>query len=305
MKKSAPFPELLSFKTEDGLDLPGLLYVPDRKTKRALLYLHGNGDSSILYKVAHNNIFAEILGQKGVAYFPFNNRGGQFIRRFSIRKKGKTRYTLFGSAYERIKDCVLDIDAALSFLRSRGFTEFYLMGHSTGANKICVYNYHKPRNKIKKYVLSAGGDDTGHYYDSVGPAAFVKLVKKAGAYARSRKKYELVTNLFYPVISWQSLYDTINPNGDYNIFPYNEYFNDLQISRKKLFREFAEIKKPTLVVYGESDEYLPRPVEDVMKALADHTVNEQTNFKIIKGANHSFGGQERELARTIARWLTA
>ena len=47
---------------------------------------------------------------------------------------------LGGCAYERIRDCVLDIDGAVRELRRRGYRDITLIGHSTGANKIAVYD---------------------------------------------------------------------------------------------------------------------------------------------------------------------
>jgi len=296
--------ELVSFKTKDDLALPGLLYTPKRKTRKVLIDLHGNGTSSIFYHVEQNREISQALERRGIAYFPFNNRGANLIKSFSVYKNKKKKRVLFGCAYERIKECVLDIDAAVSFLRKRGFQEFYLIGHSTGANKICVYNRYKPRNSIKKYILSAGGDDTGIYYSMLGKKRFLNLLKKAKRLAHSKKKQELVTNVDYPAISWQSLYDTINPNGDYNIFPYNEYFDHLALSRKRLFKEFSLIKKPTLVIYGSQDEYLPRSAENVVDVLQEHTDNKEMNFEIIKDADHSFNGKEKQFAHTVVAWLT-
>ena len=36
-----------------------------------------------------------------------------------------------------------------------------LIGHSTGANKIAVYDHYKPRNQVKRYVLVAGNYMSG------------------------------------------------------------------------------------------------------------------------------------------------
>lgn len=298
-------PELVSFKTKDKLKLPGLLYTPKRNTRKVLIDLHGNGTSSAFYHTHQNREMSQALAKKRIAYFPFNNRGANLIKSFSFYKNGKKKRILYGTAYELIKDCILDINAAISFLQSCGFSEFYLIGHSTGANKICVYNYYKPRSKIKKYILSAGGDDTGIYYNELGQRRFLSLLTKAKEYANSKRRRELVTNLFYPALSWQSFYDTINPNGDYNIFPYNEYFNNLKLSRKKLFREFSSINKPTLVVYGEKDEYLPRSVKIVIDLLKTQVKEPNIfDFKIIKGADHGFTGKEKQLAKTVANWLS-
>lgn len=297
---------LVSFKTKDGLELPGLLYTPDRKNKKVLIDLHGNGTSSSFYHVEQNREVSKVLVKKGIAYFPFNNRGAHLIKSFSFYKNKRKQRISYGSAYELIKECVIDIDSAIAFLEKEGFREFYLMGHSTGANKICVYNYYKPRNKIKKYILSAGGDDTGIYYKLLGRRRFMALLKKSKTLAKSKRKTELATDVFYAAMSWQSIYDTINPDGDYNIFPYNEYFDDLGLSRKKLFREFDSIRKPTLVVYGDKDEYLPRPVEEIVDVLKGHTHDKESlDFVTIKGADHSYAGKEREFASKVGKWLTS
>jgi pimeloyl-ACP methyl ester carboxylesterase len=57
-------------------------------------------------------------------------------------------------------------------LRRRGYRDITLIGHSTGANKIAVYDHYKPRNSIKRYVLLGGGDDTGILYEHLGPRRF-------------------------------------------------------------------------------------------------------------------------------------
>ena len=85
-----------------------------------------------------------------------------------------------------------------------------------------------------------------------------------------------------PLISYQSLYDTVNPNGDYNIFPFNEYMNKLHLSKKPLFKEYRTIDKPTL------------------KECPNRKL---FTFKIIKGADHGFTGKEKELLKIITDWL--
>ena len=111
-----------------------------------------------------------------------------------------------------------------------------------------------------------------------------------------------------PPISYQSLYDTINPNGDYNIFPYNEYINNLKLSKKPLFREYKTIDKPTLVIYGELDEYCYGDVLRCVDILKKESASWRTNpklftFKIIKGADHGFDGKGKEIIETIVDWL--
>ncbi|MEK9179651.1 MAG: hypothetical protein AAB893_04255, partial [Patescibacteria group bacterium] len=131
--------QLVNFETRDHLMLPGLLYEPERKTKKILVYLHGNGSSCVFYKTDLMNCLAETLTDNGFSFFPFNNRGANLIKKLDRKlPDGTKERVLYGMTYEIIKDCVIDIDGAIEYLTSLGYNEIYLVGSSTGANKICV-----------------------------------------------------------------------------------------------------------------------------------------------------------------------
>ncbi len=296
---------LVQFDTKDKLTLPGLLYEPAHKTKKVALFLHGNGSSSIFYTANFNETIANELAKKGMAYFPFNNRGAHLIKKFSRRVKGKKVSVRYGMTYELIKECPLDIDAAIRFLKRRGYNEFFLIGHSTGANKICVYDHYRPKNPISKYVLLAGADDMGLYYKELGKEWFRRLLFISKRKTKQGKGRELLKEReLRNIISYQSLYDTINPDGDYNSFPFLEYFSGVKLSKKKLFRQYARINTPTLVVHGEKDEYLIDSAQKTMECLRTFTKHpEKFSFKIIKGADHGFRRHDKELGRVLAIFL--
>jgi len=297
----------VQFKTQDNLLLPGLLFEPTKKSKRILLVLHGCGSTDVFYSVAKNYYFAKELSKRGIAYFPFNNRGAHYIK--SLKKtdeNGEEEKLHYGTAFELIKDSIIDIEAALDYLETLGYREFYLFGHSTGANKICVYNYYQPTNRVAKYILAGGGDDTGIYYQQAGSRVkFLAYLEKARSMIKKGLGEKLVPKYISDYLfSYQSYFDVCNPDGDYNIFPFNEYLNKLKLSRKPLFREYRSIKKSTLVVYGENDEYAPgggkMAVEILKKEKPEHT---PMKFKIVTGSDHGFNGYEQELARLITDWI--
>ena len=298
--------ELVEFKTSDNLYLPGLLFEPAQKTDRAALFLHGNGSASIFYNVNGVNSMAQELARRGIAYFPFNNRGAHYIHKLWTEKDGTRTREPYGAAYELIKECLFDIDGALEFLKQRGYREFYLLGSSTGANKICVYNFYKPKNKIAKYVLFSGGDDTGISYQMMGEKNFYGALEKCRYEIKKGHGRKLLPkSLTDYLYSYQSFYDTINPDGDYNVFPFNEYMNHLKLSKKPLFREYKSIKKPTLVVYGGDDEYCYGKVPEIIGILKKEcSSKKQFTFEIIEKADHNFNGREADLAKVIAHWLS-
>ncbi|MBV9476566.1 MAG: alpha/beta fold hydrolase [Acidobacteria bacterium] len=294
----------MRFEATDGVELAALLFEPKRATTRAAIFLHGTGGSSV-FESKRTNVLARELLDAGIAYFPFNNRGALVIRRLRNAKKKKS--LAGGAAHERIRECVFDIDGAIRELRRRGYRDITLIGHSTGANKIAVYDHYKPRNPIKRYVLLGGGDDTGMLYAPLGPRRFANALEKARAMIRARRGEEFVPRALSPMLlSWQSFHDMANPDGDYNVFPFLEAMQNVRLGHKPRFRYLRGIRKPALVLYGEHDEYAYGDVVRCVAILADIT-SAQPNVElgIIADADHGFGGKEAELADAIVNWWTA
>ena len=295
-------PKLVEFETSDGLNLPGLLYEA-KGSKKVIIYLHRNGSSSIFYNEIEHRDLPQALVNKGFSFLKFNNRGAHIIKTFKIKKNDVLERVSYGTAFEKIKDCLFDIDAALAFLEKLGYTEFYLVGSSTGANKICVYDHYKPNNLFKKYVLICGGDDAGSYYDELGDKLFFKLLSNSKEKIKNGKGGELITELASNgvIFSYQGFYDIANPDGDYNCFPYLEAFGRAKLSSKPLFRYFAGIKKDSFIVYWENDEYTWGNIKGVITTLKKY--QPEFDYKVIKGADHGFTGKEQELAKAVSDWV--
>lgn len=300
--------KLVSFLATDAVKLPGILFEPEKKTQKAAIYLHGNGSSSIFYSAERMNTYAEHFNGKGIAFFPFNNRGAHYIKTLHKINGEEDESIEYGMAYELIKECISDIDGAISYLKNLGYSEFYLVGHSTGANKIVVYDNYKPENEVSKYILLAGGDDTGSYFELLGKNKFMNLLKKTKDEIDAGHGRSLISKyLVNLIISHQSLYDTLNPDGDYNIFPFYEYIKRLKkakISKKPLFYEYKKITKPTLVIYGLADEYCYGNVKrcvDILKAQTEGKNN--YSYELIPEANHSFDGKTEELSKIMTSWI--
>lgn len=271
-----PLGRLVRFDATDGVPLAGMLFEP-RRPRGAIIWLHGTGGASV-FESARTNLIARVLTDHRLAFFPFNNRGAQYVRRAGLHYGG--------SAFERIRDCVYDIDGAIREMRSRGFRDITLAGHSTGANKIAVYDHYKPRNRVKRYVLVAGADDAGLLYEELGPQKFRSFLKKARGMRNALMPGRMMT--------WRAFHDMANPNGDYNVFPFHP-----AIRGRRPFRFIHGIRKPALYIYGELDEFgFDAPL------LAKH-LGPRGEIVVIRDAGHGFGDHEEELARLIAEWALA
>lgn len=288
--------ELVRFEATDGIPLAGVLFEPKQASGRAVIFLHGTGGSSV-FESKRTNILAAALARAGIAYFPFNNRGAHVMRRMGD--------AMGGFSYELIRECVFDIDGAVRELRRRGYRDITLMGHSTGANKIAVYDHYKPRNSIKRYILLGGGDDTGLLYQDLGARRFQAALTKARAMIKARRGEELAPPSISKLpMSWRAFHDMANPDGDYNVFPFLETMRGLRLSRKPRFRYLSAIRKPALFLYGEKDEYCVESASKTVAVLAD-ALGPKPNVElaILADADHGFGGKEEELAGVMMEWI--
>jgi len=291
--RAEPACRLVRFDAADGVALAGLLYEPRRASKRAIVWLHGGGGASV-FESRRTNLLASVFIGQGIAFFPFNNRGSGIVRRAGD--------DFGGAAFERIRDCVADIDGAIRELWRRGYRDITLAGHSTGANKIAVYDHYKPRNRVKRYVLLAGGDDTGLLYAQVGARKFNALLTKAKAMIKARRGHELAPRIpGQTMLSWRALYDVANPDGDYNVFPFFESMTGTRLSRRP-FRYVRAIRKPSLYIYGDRDEYCFDDVPRCVSILAQH-INDRAEIVVLRDADHGFSGREGELGGVIANWI--
>ena len=76
----------------------------------------------------------------------------------------------------------------------------------------------------------------------------------------------------------------------------------VRLSRKPLFHHIRAIRKPSLYVYGEHDEYCYDDVAGCVRVLSEH-VAPNAEIVVMQDANHGFSGEERELGTLIAEWV--
>jgi len=96
------------------------------------------------------------------------------------------------------------------------------------------------------------------------------------------------------MMTWRAFYDMANPNGDYNVFPFHP-----AIRGRRPFRFVRAIRKPSLYIYAEDDEF-----GSDMELLAKH-IGPRGEIVVMRDADHGFSDHEEELARLIAEWVMA
>ncbi len=294
--------EHISFTATDNVVLYGLRYIAGEHSKKIAIYLHGAGSSSILRNPQLNIQLAAQLTRKGVDLLMFENRGASYIKKLHIANNaGNSSTRLGGMAYETIEECTLDIYGALEWAHSAGYRTFYLIGHSTGANKLCYFlSDNTKQSAIKKVYLLAGGDDITlqrkRFKDNgINCENILEAVNAS-------HEDELVPAKSFPgehPISYKSLRELVTPYSDYDIFPFVAYQETPADGR--LFRQFKSIQVPTVVIYGSLDfgtVIAPSAAIELLTSL-----NTRATGYLIDGANHNFNGFEETLAEVIAKEL--
>lgn len=302
--------ELGSFVATDSVKLPGLLYMPEKPTKKVVVWVHGM-NTGVFYNTTWINALGKALTERGIAFFAFNNRGADNDKRLRLAEEAipdeEGGRFQGGTYFEKIADCVADIDGAVEWLRERGFEEFYLAGHSTGANKICVYDNLAKYNPFSKYVLAGPGDDVGIFFSELGPKRFWAALKQAAKITKDEPHKIMPKYSGMHPFSAQSTWDILNPDGTYNTFPFYEAKTE-RLGSKELFKEYRAITKPTLVIYGEQDEYTftgggAKGALDLFIAQTTNQMLKVNDFMLVPFADHSFHGAEQDFAEKVAEWL--
>jgi len=167
---------LAQIATRDGILHQGIVFTPPRPSSakatagKALLWIHGL-TGRFYGDVTFMNLFAEACGTSRMAFASFNTRGHDMITGFH-KTDAPNSYRTVGAGLEKFEECAYDIDAAVSFLVSQGFSEVVLVGHSTGANKACYYAATQKDPRVVGVVLS--GPLSDRYSSGYAPEKYAE-----------------------------------------------------------------------------------------------------------------------------------
>lgn len=283
--------------TKDNLIHQGIFFRPKKEGKRVLLWVHGlsgkfYGDTTLL------NAFIEECQNYGWGFASFNNRGHDLVA--SMHKNDNSNpsgyiYVYGGAGYEVFEECVYDIHAAVDFLVSKGFSEVVLVGHSTGATKVCYSEGVKPHENVMGIVLA------GALSDRLGPDVDKKTIgdtfERMKQLISCGKGDELVNGLsFFPMTPkrYLSLYEK---GSTEDVFDFD--------NGKKALKIFSAITKPLFVIISEKDEYLDRSAGEVVSIFDTHTRSKQYKSYIFPASDHGFTGYEKKAVHIITYWISS
>ena len=268
--------QIHTFKTADNERLHGaLLTPPDSASDLGLIFVHGVAMNFYLPPLFS---FGQELAQRGYHCFVINTRGHDWIvRAGNLQKFG-------GSAYENLADCVADLDAAIGFLKQRGYQRFILIGHSLGAIKSIIYQGTQQRGDIAGIVSCSAPKQ--FYSERVErQPKFRELIATAEQMVADGKSEEL---MMVPVGVNPGLFTARTHLDKYG----KDDGNDCRPHAKN-------VGCPVLAIAGGAEPpFFHEYAKEIVAAAGG-----QSMYQRVDGANHFYNRHTAEMVEVIARWL--
>ncbi len=239
-----------------------------------LVIVHGMGGN--FYRSELKKEWLHACGRYGFDALTFNNRGSDRA-----------------VACERFGDCVADIDAALAAGRRLGYRRFVLLGHSTGCQKITLYQARRQNPAVRALVLAAPADDLAICRRDLGKK-YDYWLRHARRLVQQGQGATLLPML-YEKFSAKRFLSIADPRStEAQLFNYAGPMN-----------HFRSLRCPVLAFLGTREEYACQPVAQMGAILKQKTRSENFQFFTVPGGDHGFHGHTRATAHRALRWLRA
>lgn len=279
--------ELVRINSIDEIEQPGIIYSPKENTEKLVIHVHGlNGN---FYENRFLDVLAKSYTSKGYSFLTFNNRGKDFIAEL-LKGDG---FTIIGGSLERFKDCVLDIQGVINWVKEKGYKEIILEGHSYGCNKV-LYYYNKMKDEcVKKIVLLAPCDIPSEGKKFLSVEEYQKAKEDSTRMVNEGKENELIdfSIMANGKIAAGTYYNDFLPGGENDFIRYVDGSN----GKSELLNN---VDVPVLVIFGDKDEcVLTQPI-NIVKDYLNNNIKD-CNIQVINGANHSYANKYEELEEVI------
>lgn len=279
---------LVQARAEDGILNSGAMFSPANGSAKpiAVIWVHGNGVN--FYSPTYVTIARE-LAMRGLTTITVNTRMHDLGNVEGYR--GETRIrggSYWGATTEQVRDLAGWID----FAKQRGFARVVLVGHSAGATAVQLYGAQRQDDRVAGIVLASG-----RFRPGTAPVDSVRLKEAARLVAEGRgEEVPQIPNASRPsVTSAATLLDLANMGVLLTDF-YGVEAKDPPVTR---------IRCPILAWFGTNgDVGTAADLELLTSTLKRHSGGPSTvTTALIQNADHMYGGQEAQVAQTLARWV--
>lgn len=294
---------LAEITTSDNLIHQGLFFQPSHKASadkvnRALLWTHGLTDTFYGDKKLYE-AFTDEAEKTGIAFAVFNNRGHDVVTSITkVDPKSAKGTSSFwgGAAYENFEESVFDIDAGISFLAAQGYSQIFIAGSSTGANKVCYYAGTQKDPRVIGVILASPLSDVAINKHYLGKKYHDQL-QKMRALSKTKEANKLLDDVDYFPLTPNRYLSLYTENSAEDTFPYYQ--------KKPSFTLLKKITLPLLLIVGESDEYTDRPIDQIVGIFNKQQTSKSFKSVVIPQAFHSLKPQEKRATKEIFSWISS
>ncbi|GIW59801.1 MAG: hypothetical protein KatS3mg087_0867 [Patescibacteria group bacterium] len=282
------------FETRQGVMLRGL-WLGGVAAKKVIVFVHGLGGSLF----SGYNYLSEIASED-TAVVLFENRGHDWVTRIKVRDsgaKGGVGYISGGGAMEVFTDCVDDLMGVADFVRGQGAVEVYLVGHSTGCQKIVYALVNSDlQDRVSGVVLMAPMSDYAGSLAVMDREVLERAVMVGKEMVAGGRGMELLpAELGVGIYSAQRFVSLNDIESAEEVFPY-----------AFLKKEPIELKKISLnmrVILAEMDEHRDREMREIKSWFDEVVQSKDYRCVIVEGANHGFEGMEKSVQKIIEEFV--
>jgi len=277
----------------DALELDGILFEPQNKSKSIVIHIHGKEGHFI------QNHFVTVLGnayaEQGIAFLTFNNRGHDHVADMLRKTHTGFEYVLRGSAFDILSESPNDINGVIEYVKSLGYEKIFLQGHSLGPHKICFYLANNPVHKIEGSILLSTSDIKYLFNAYVANWQLHRQTAQNMVLDGKGAEFMPIRLWSNALVSAQTYLDWTREDADSWIFNFSD--------QKPICKYFNSIKSPILVVNPENDVAVKTNQQEIGKILQKETISSDFTFNVVKSAPHNFSQYEVALQNIVVEWV--
>lgn len=262
----------LTTRCRSRRNLDGFWVTGKQRSQKLLIFVHGMGSN--FYKSRFKKAWMKLAPARGLDVFCFNNRGCE------------SDVTI-----EHFPDCLHDLDAALEFALSEGYRDVFLLGHSTGCQKITFYFHKRKPRSVRALLLTALGDDLAIARRDLGRSYPGWIQRAQQLVAQGKGDHKLPAKCMG--FSAKRFLSAAGPKSiEANLFRLD--------GKMKIF---SSLTLPVLAVFPEQEQYACIPVHNAGRRLKAVSRSRKFEAVYIPEADHSFRGREDACVRACLGWL--
>lgn len=222
-----------------------------------------------------------------------------------------TRMATFGLffGYGIIDDTIPQIDSAIVYLKSLGYSRIILSGYSLGSS--IALRYASLRNDPRQFPSLKGVIALSTPYSTADTIR--NRWNRWGSNPSYDEIYRRVKETLKPdpyssnedrtVIIYKARGSTLNPEHT-ELYTYKTWWHlaGPEAESSKTYRQIRNVKLPILLIQGREDIELGPGEADDLAGIARNSGNRDVSV-VYLDADHNFDGKEEELGEVIKNWL--